>query len=74
MMWSLLYGLTRSTLGVMLLRIRGDAAKDIEIMVLRHQLASCAGRSTARCRSPQTEYCSPRYRDCCPGSAGTHSS
>jgi hypothetical protein len=24
---------------VMLLRIRGDAAKDIEIMVLRHQLA-----------------------------------
>jgi putative transposase len=39
MMWSLLYGLTRNTLGVMLLRIRGDAAKDIEILVLRHQLA-----------------------------------
>ncbi|MGH3391361.1 MAG: hypothetical protein ACRDOO_21035 [Actinomadura sp.] len=33
-----MYGLTRNTLGVMLLRIRGDAAKDIEIMVLRHQL------------------------------------
>jgi hypothetical protein len=27
------------TLDVMLLRIRGDAAKDIEILVLRHQLA-----------------------------------
>jgi hypothetical protein len=39
MVWSLLYGLTRNTLGVMLLRIRGDAAKDIEILVLRHQLA-----------------------------------
>jgi hypothetical protein len=39
MMWSLLYGLTQSTLGVMLLRIRSDAAKDIEILVLRHQLA-----------------------------------
>jgi hypothetical protein len=38
MVWSLLYGLTRKTLGVMRLRIRGDAAKDIEIMVLRHQL------------------------------------
>jgi putative transposase len=38
MVWSLLYSLTRNTLGVMLLRIRGDAAKDIEILVLRHQL------------------------------------
>ena len=39
MVWSLLYGLTRNTLGVMLLRVRGDTAKDIEIVVLRHQLA-----------------------------------
>jgi hypothetical protein len=39
MMWSLLYGLTRNTLGGMLLRIRGDAVKDAEILVLRHQLA-----------------------------------
>jgi putative transposase len=39
MVWSLLYGLTRNALGVMLLPIRGDAAKDIEILVLRHQLA-----------------------------------
>jgi putative transposase len=39
MVWSLLYGLTRNTLGVMLLRVRGDTAKDIEILVLRHQLA-----------------------------------
>ncbi|MCW2916592.1 MAG: Integrase catalytic region [Actinomycetia bacterium] len=39
MVWSLLYGLTRNTLGVMLLGIRGDAAKNVEILVLRHQLA-----------------------------------
>jgi putative transposase len=39
MVWSLLYGLTRNTLGVMLLRIRGDAAKEIEILVLRSCLA-----------------------------------
>jgi putative transposase len=38
MVWSLLYRLTRNTFGVMLLRIRGDAAKDVEILVLRHQL------------------------------------
>ncbi len=39
MVWSLLYDLTRNTLGVMLLRLRGDAAKNVEILVLRHQLA-----------------------------------
>jgi hypothetical protein len=39
MVWSLLYSLARNSLGVMLLRVRGDAAKDIEILVLRHQLA-----------------------------------
>lgn len=39
MVWSLLYDLTRTSLGAMLLRFRGDAAKDIEILVLRHQLA-----------------------------------
>jgi hypothetical protein len=39
MVWSLLYSLTRNTLGVLLLRVRDDAAKDVEILVLRHQLA-----------------------------------
>jgi hypothetical protein len=39
MLWSLLYSLTRNTLGVLVLRVRGDAAKDVEILVLRHQLA-----------------------------------
>jgi hypothetical protein len=39
MVWSLLYDLTRNILGVLLLGVRGDAAKEIEILVLRHQLA-----------------------------------
>ena len=39
MVWPLLYDLTRNLSGVMLLRFRGDAAKDVEILVLRHQLA-----------------------------------
>jgi hypothetical protein len=38
MVWSLLYNLARNSLGVMLFRFRGDAAKDIEILALR-QLA-----------------------------------
>jgi putative transposase len=39
MVWSLLHGLTHNALGMILLRIPGDTAKDVEIMVLRHQLA-----------------------------------
>ena len=39
MVWSLLYSLTRNTLGVVLLRVRGDAAKGLEILALRRQLA-----------------------------------
>ncbi|HEU5158125.1 MAG TPA: hypothetical protein VFU43_14100 [Streptosporangiaceae bacterium] len=35
MVWSLLHSLTRNTLGVLLLRVRGDAAKEVEILVLR---------------------------------------
>lgn len=33
---------TRDTLDVLLLRVRRDAAKDMEILVLRHQLAVVA--------------------------------
>ncbi|EIV95424.1 hypothetical protein FraQA3DRAFT_5247 [Frankia sp. QA3] len=39
MVWSLLYALTRNTLGLMLLRVRGDTAKEVELLVLRHQVA-----------------------------------
>ncbi|CAI7975865.1 hypothetical protein FRAHR75_2000001 [Frankia sp. Hr75.2] len=39
MVWSLLYALTRNALGLMLLRVRGDTAKDVKLLVLRHPVA-----------------------------------
>ncbi len=37
--WSLLHALTRNALGLMVLRVRGDTAKEVELLVLRHQVA-----------------------------------
>jgi hypothetical protein len=39
MVWSLMYTLTRRAVGLMVLHLRGDAAKDVELLVLRHQVA-----------------------------------
>jgi putative transposase len=37
--WSWIYALTRRTLELVALRMRGDRAKDIELLVLRHEVA-----------------------------------
>jgi hypothetical protein len=39
MVWSLVYAFTRRSLDLVLLRLRGDAAKDVELLVLRHEVA-----------------------------------
>lgn len=46
MVWSLMYTLTRRAVELMVLRVRADAAKDIELLVWRHQLAVLRRRST----------------------------
>jgi hypothetical protein len=38
MVWSLMYTLTRHALGLAVLRLRGGSAKDVELMVLRHEV------------------------------------
>jgi putative transposase len=37
--WSLMYTVTRRAVDLMMLRLRGDVAKDVELLVLRHQVA-----------------------------------
>ena len=39
MIWSLVYTLARRAVGLMVLRLRGDAVKDVELLVLRHEVA-----------------------------------
>jgi putative transposase len=39
MVWSLMYALTRRALGLVALGMRGEAAKDVELLVLRHEVA-----------------------------------
>jgi hypothetical protein len=51
-MRSLLYGLTRNTLGVMLLRTRGDTAEDID---MRYLISSrCYGARSPSLRRPRS--------------------
>jgi putative transposase len=38
MVWSLLYTLTRHALGLATLRLRGESAKDVELIVLQHEV------------------------------------
>jgi len=39
LIWSLIYTLTRRAMQLLVLRLRGDAAKDVELLVLRHEVS-----------------------------------
>jgi len=49
---------------------RGDATKDLEILVLRHQLTVLRRQVQRPKLQPPTEPCSPRSAACCPVPAG----
>jgi hypothetical protein len=52
MAWSWIYTLTRGAVGLMTLRLRGEAAKDVELLVLRQALLPCliVSHAEPRCR------------------------
>ena len=55
---------------LLVLLARGDAAKDLEILVLRHQLAVLRARPHDPGSNLPTARCSPRSAVRCPGPAG----
>jgi hypothetical protein len=56
--------------GWLALLASSDAAKDAEILVLRHELAVCSVRLPARGRTGLTGPCSPPWCGCCPVACG----
>jgi hypothetical protein len=49
---------------------RGERSKELEILVLRHELSICAGRRTGRGLSRVTGCCSPRSAGSCRAARG----
>jgi hypothetical protein len=70
MLSRLAYLLLCRSFQLLVLLVRGDAAKDLEILVLRHQL-TVLRRQVARPRlEPPAELCSLQSAACCPVPAG----
>jgi putative transposase len=71
---SLLYWALRKIFELIVLGFRSEDAKEIEIIVLRHQLQVLSDRSQGRTSPSTTGRFSLRRAGFCPGFAGDHSS
>ncbi|WP_203909160.1 hypothetical protein [Rhizocola hellebori] len=71
---SLVYILLRQILQLLTQLARDGGAKDVELLVLRNQVAVLRGRYTARVCSLRIGWCWRHYRGCCPDHIGRRSS
>jgi hypothetical protein len=56
--------------GWLVLLARSDAVKDVEILVLRHEVAVLRRQAAAHGRTGLTVPCSLPWRGCCPAACG----
>jgi hypothetical protein len=70
---SLVYWALRRLLELLVLRMRSERAKEIEILVLRHQLRVWSVRSRVRSFGRLIELCSPHLAVCCRAPLGRRS-
>jgi hypothetical protein len=71
---SLMYLLLRQVLRMLPQLARDDGAKDVEILVLRHQVAVLRRKVTRPNLQPADPWCWQCCRGCCPALAGRRSS
>jgi hypothetical protein len=74
MLPKLAYLMLCRSIQLLVLLARGDAAKDLEILVLRHQLTVLRRQTHDPGWNPPTVPCSPRSAGCCREPAGRGSS
>ena len=74
MLVSAVYVVVCRLLELIVLVGRGDRAKELEILVLRHELSILRRQVNGRGSSPTTGYCWRRSAGCCRAAPGTLSS